>query len=517
MRAPGSVRRRAVAGWVLALLAAGTAVPAPAQARPVGSACMRGERLEACYRRALEAARPALRGQKGGAPAAAIPAALAQLREVCGAGLGDACFFAGRLLVTLAPDTAAARAADDAAALYRRGCDAASPSGAACTGAGERHAMRPAPAGVEADSALFYYRRGCALGSATGCSRQAARLRRHPELGPDRDRWSEEASGGACTRGSPGGCAQALVHRQERLERVPEAGRRSAAWRASRDGLLREYRGLCAQGNLASCASLGRIYLEGSLGVAASPDTARAYAAAACRGAAPDTARGPAGWLGDGRGCATLGALAMRARPPEWGDAIRYYGVGCRLGETDACVELALVSPRTGPSSLTFSGRLFLFLTACAQESSRGCERAGDSYEHDPVAPDTARAAVFYRQACDRAWAEGCMQMARLAWEAREDTAGALKYYRRGCELGSGAACVELAGVLARHYDDTARAGLLLGRGCELGSAAGCWRLMSTFAQARDEEKAGLYRAAACRLQREYCKAAAGADVEARP
>ncbi|HEU4557862.1 MAG TPA: hypothetical protein VFS20_08425 [Longimicrobium sp.] len=504
----------------LALLLAGATAPAraPAQTQGPASACAAGEPAEACYRRALEAVRPALRGQggQGGAKSAAVQDAVAQLRGLCATGFGDACYFAGRLLVTLATDTAAARAADEAAALYLRGCNATPASGAACTGAGDRYAGRTA-LDTETDSALAFYRRGCTLRNPTACARQAARLRLHAELGPDRHRWAEQASNDACTSGgSLGGCVQALGHLHERLDRVPAAQRRSTGFQAQRDDLLSRYRNLCQFGSLTACARLARIYLEGELGATTNPEYARTYGEEACRGTAPDSARGPSGWLGDGSGCATLGALALRAEQPDSGDAVRYFGVACRLGATDACVDQALASPGTGRYALTFSGRLFLFLNACAQESGRGCERAGWEYEHDAVAPDTARAALFYRRACESAYAAGCTQMARLAWETRQDTAATVKYYRHGCALGEGAACVRLAD-LARS-DDGERATRLLRRVCEQGSAVACWRLMNLYVEALDEENAGIYRAATCRLDRTYCKRAEGEDdLEAQP
>jgi hypothetical protein len=509
--------RAAASAAVCVVAVAALALPARAQTAAALERCGADEAAEACLRRALDVA-PAVR-DAGGGGAARLRGAIELLRDVCERGIGDGCYFAGRLILTSIPERADSvqfgKAQDEAAGLFRAGCDprrSARPSGGACDSAGDAFAFGLGAVTPDADSAYAYYQRGCALGNATACSREAAHLAERPEHGPDRAAMAEEHATAACREKSASGCVQAAAARLERLRRL-SPGRRATERRTEAAAALGELRDYCREGEglLAACTTLGAAYADAPAGVAASADSARRYYLLGCRGRGGGERDGE--WLGDGAACRGAAGLALAASPPDTTRAMRFYILGCVLFDADACAGQGRLLPLALEPAGEAYRRLILYATACvaARPSSAGCHAAGESFETE--LSDTVRARAFYTLACRRGDAAGCGAAARLA----AGYADGVKFYRLGCVLRGAAACLGLAEALQEGFGDATRAGALTERACELGSAEGCWSAMLVLSQARvpgpggardldRQEREGWYRAAACRLDRSYCK-----------
>jgi TPR repeat protein len=313
--------------------------------------------------------------------------------------------------------------------------------------------------------------------------------------------------------GSPSACSNAAADRTARLAATPPGLRATQSFLRQRTELLKEHRKICnaGQGLLPSCAALGAMFSDPRLGVA-NRDSARHYYRLGCIGTTLGV-RGmprPGGPLGVGEACRGLADLALAANPLDTAIAHRLYRIGCELFDAESCVARGRTLPTTDE-------KLYQFVSACIalEASAAGCEAAGAAFERE--LGDTTQAKRFYRRACDLGNGPGCSAAGRVEQGARGDSAAVLRYYRQGCMLGAGSACVGLGEVLAERFDDHARAERLMRRGCELGSAAGCWRAMLAFIQAGDEENSAVYRTAACRLSRAYCKRANSAGVEPEP
>ncbi|MET0398177.1 MAG: hypothetical protein ABW277_15355 [Longimicrobiaceae bacterium] len=478
--------------------------PAGAQGAP-RSHCPAAEAAESCLLRALGDAHERLSTATDGLVWA--DSALLLLQDVCDRGQADGCYFAGRLLLTRVSwfakdEPKVGPALEEAAPLFRRGCvSTRPPSAAACNSLGDALEFGMGVP-VDADSAIVYYHLGCRLGDPTACSREAARLGKNPELGPDRSAIAERQSLLACRMGSSGGCGSVASFQAERLARIATSQGRTPSFLRQRDEMLDTHRRLCRSGAglLTSCAELGAVFSDPRLGVV-SGDSARRYYEFGCRGRALYGS-----WLGVGTACRGLAGLALAQSPPNTKDALKFYRIGCELSDSDSCANLGrMPHPEDGSVAGTFAS-LYLFVKACmaATPSSAGCEAAGGVFERELA--DSARARTFYRTACELGSGQGCGRLAVLADSVHDDAQTALKYYRRGCGLRHGSSCTDLAALLARDHGDQARADRLYALGCELGDAGGCWNAMLARRRAGDEVQEGLIRARACRLDRSFCK-----------
>lgn len=511
----GSARsvRRLLALLAVLLCVGGAGLAVPAAAQDAGApGCAADETADACLVRALSTADSAFRhaardGDLGMADRDVVPT-VQLLRDVCGRGMGDGCYFAGRVLLTRFSmfEWEAARVdsvRNESAALFRAGCliapgNGARPSGAACSSLGDAFGFGIGLK-IDADSAIAYYHRGCSLGDATACAREAGHLASRPEYGPERPVVARRLSLLACELGSPGGCASVAAYRTSRLAETPPERRQSPAFVRERTWLVGENRRLCGEGVLTACAELGRILSDRRFGIA-SDDSARHYYRLGCRG------EGESGWIGVGMACRGAAALALVRNPPDTAEAMEFYRIGCVLFDADSCADLGRMPRLASDSSGSTYARLDLFMSACmaTTPSSAGCRSAGGVFERELA--DTAQARSFYGRACELADGQGCGRMAVLADSVHDDDQTALKYYRRGCGLRHGSSCTGLAALLAGEHGDQARADRLYALGCELGDAGGCWHAMLARRRAGDEVQEGLVRARACRLDRSFCK-----------
>lgn len=537
---PGLLDEDAVIAWIAArraarrisaplLLCAASFAPPPAKAQEVAAPrCPAAESVDSCLTRALSIAdtafrRPDTEGGDVGIGRTALTRPLQLLQDVCDRGLGDGCYFRGRFLFAtpslFQSDTAIDAVARNAAALFRSGCVAARPSGAACNSAGDAFRLGIGLAS-DPDSALAYYHRGCQLGHPTACSGEAARLAERPEMGPGRFEIAYRQSVRACEMGSPSACGSAAAYRAARLAATPPGLRGTQGFLRQRAELLNEHRRICnaGRGLLASCAALGAMYSDPRFGVV-HRDSSTRYYNLGCTGTTRSV-RGrprPGGRLGSGQACGGLAALALATTPPDSAAAHSLYGTGCELFDAESCVGSGQTLRPDAQGGSGTDAKLHQFVSACIalEASSAGCEAAGATFARE--LGDTAQAKRFYRRACDLGNGLGCVALGTLERGPQGDSAAVQTYYRRGCVLGAGSACVGLAQVLLDRFADDERAERLMRHGCQLGSAAGCWRAMLAFIQAGDEENSAVYRTAACRLSRAYCKRSNSAGVEPEP
>jgi TPR repeat protein len=226
----------------------------------------------------------------------------------------------------------------------------------------------------------------------------------------------------------------------------------------------------CNSGRRLACHGLARV-LEA--GVEGEPEPVRALAlyaracaagvADACEGAAElrdrrgDHAAARAAFeegcaIGSGRACARL---AAEAGSPE--RARRLAERACDLGAPDGCIALARDAPAARQKALLFQ--------ACRLGADAACATS--------ALPEV-------EERCAGGDADACLQAGRVLQEGRAleaDGARAAAWYRRACELGLPDGCVRL-GILHRFGAgvrlDEARAATLFERACVAGDQEGC-------------------------------------------
>jgi len=478
-----AVWRRPVLVFFAAALAAGSATSAATQrvAEPAG--CPLGAE-ETCYRQALDLMETVLASRDARRPG--LGEALGRFRELCERGLGDACFFAGRIVGAMSNQSTRALvpAGEQAVALFRTGCHARRPSAAACNALGFAYVYLPDVA--PPDSALGHLEEGCGLGSPTACARVAARLDDWPAgRATTRPAALERA---ACQGGSPAAC----IRVGQRARTIQAAGGRGrgavpAAEVARADSVVR-----------AGCDRLPTACTAAGAAFARSDSAAR-YFELACTG--PEAQARDSSWVGDGRGCARRGYLQLRrARTArDTADALPWFNLGCALLDSDACADLAWYAYRAGVEDALSAVRA---VTACLEDSGYGCWVAGELYA-DPARAEPGRVEGYRTRACRLGYGPGCTALAGMLDEAR--AGDAFKHLRRACALRDGAGCrmygEELVGIGILE-----RADVFVARACELGDARACWQAVSRAQASQDPVREGEYRSRACRLDRAYCK-----------
>lgn len=493
--------------------------PTPAGAQP---GCDDGA-AHVCLRRGLEMADSVFKAHPDEAVTGRIDPALSLLRQACTRGLGDGCYFAGRILPSTVPDTASDVAIHEKHAeslrLFVRGCHAARPSGDACNGAGNAFAFALGTP-VDEDSAAVYFRLGCALRNATACFRDGYFIATRRELGPRALELAEVRNRLACQLGSPGGCGNAAWYTEQRLRSIPNDQRGSTRFRRGLDSVRAGYAVACAAGQLFGCNNIGWLIQPGGLAYTQDADSARWYYTQACEGIREDSASAipleedvSAIPLGYGSACYSLGRLALEREPPDSATARRLITHGCQLFDDDACVVLGHMNQKVR-SSPEYYANIFLFAAACIARNGYGCDNLGWAFQHDPLLMNPARAEEFYLRACELDHANGCnnlgvlrqgpLKHARSASQTR--VRDAIKAYRRGCELNSQLACVNLGMLIDRRFGDLERAGPLFEQACANGSGRGCWERVLVAHRLDDLAPQGIFRTQACRLDARYCK-----------
>lgn len=484
----------------LAVSLAGGGARAQDGATPANCAADAGE---ACYRQALDLAQQALRarGEKS-----ALDGALGLFHRACVQGLGDACYFAGRIVLAQAYDRAVTRGSatgfggnargHGVVDYFSRGCRAARPSAAACNARAFTHAYT-GEVGTSPGVILESWTYACEKGSPTACGHTAALLDDWADRGTRLDTRPAKMERTACEGGSPVGCM--LVAERVRAVRAAAPGR-PAAVPARADTVLRA----ACRGSLPrACTALGNAYSTSGSHLPRQWDSAVHYYTLACRGPA-ERAR-DSSWVGDGPGCAQGGQqLLRRARTSaDTTEALRWFDEGCTLLDSGACADLALHGFRTGrvPGHLA----LFRAVTACNEESGYGCRAAAELY-HDPALYDPARAGAYLERGCGLGDGAACRELGQLALDADEHDPAALKLLRRACTLRDGAGCALYGAVVRTLAQQPELERPFVALGCEYGYADACLAMALMAREAGDMVRHGEYRGRACRLDPAMCK-----------
>jgi TPR repeat protein len=441
-------------------------------------------------------------------------------------GEGDACYSAGRLVATprnwhLDPNvtgigrgdsaiTAALSAINvalaEAARLFQLGCySERRPSSAACSELGDSYTFGLGVP-IQPDSSIKMYERGCALNSASACSRWAARLDDHPELGPQRRILAYQLVQRACDGGSPTGCANVAYVTDTALFRTRESDRHTSAFRRKAELVSRGYRDACEKGIAISCNNVGALMendygLAPGLSVAQRRDSARHYYELACEGppirvVQHDTIRA----RGIGFACRNIGNLSLYAVPPDTAAALVQYRRGCLLFDGVSCAELALKEYMLHPNTAAVA--LLRSVTACNEGLGLGCNYAGWLLRQPAFVDRVDESLVYFRRACDLSYAWSCKRLGDLETTAARQA----KYHRRACELHEGSGCFGLASILEEKFGLQPRALIFFERACDEGTVTGCWEAKRIHRASGDMLNEGLDRARACRLDKQYCK-----------
>jgi TPR repeat protein len=473
------MRARRWIGPALAV-AALAAVPARAQGCPAGTD-------DACYHQALDLAERALGADQR--ERALLQQALALFEGACGRGIGDACYFAGRLEVALR----GRRAVD----LFQAGCHASRPSAAACNALGfaavySRDAAPP-------DSALHHLLEGCGHGSATACGRAAAKLDDWPAPAARAATLPAALERTACQGGSPVGCMRLA----ERMRAVRSATPRSRGSGDTPGEVARAdsvVRAACHAGLPPACTAVGDAYAAGGLGLRRQLDSAAHYYEHAC--SVPTIQRGRRSGVGDGLGCARRGHLLLRGAGTsrDSAEALDAFTDGCLLLDSDACADLALLSHRRGMAD---ESTVMRAVTACLEGSGYGCWVAAELYG-DGIRPDPRREVAYLERACRQGYGAGCADLGNIA-QGEGRLQDAFKQLRRACDLRSPEGCL-LYGSLVTEQVGPEHEEAWLARACEYGLASACWDLSQLSAARGREVEAGVYRSRACGLNASNCK-----------
>lgn len=482
--------------------------PALTQQPSSMSTCNAAETAEACFQRGLRIAE--LSFERVGPRAFASKRtrlreqALRLFRSACSGGEGDACYFAGRLVViardSAATDSAVAAGLFEATDLFRLGCYARNPSATACSALGSSFASGMGNE-LDADSAHIAFERGCRRGNPSACGLWAFYVEDRYELGQERFDFVDSLRREACDDGSRGAC-MTLAYKST-ITLMNAKAEELQKPRSQREGRrnLRFYREACAAGNPEACNNVGAIFADGRL-VRPNGDSTYYYYRIACLGQIPGARFGSV-QVGDGFACKNLGNLHLVLNTKsDTAQAVEYYRQGCWLTEQESCASLALygyTSKLINPSEAFFRAK-----TECDQGAGTACNAAAWLLRQSELR-DLKRSASYYALGCDLRHSWSCYQAGSLELNTFERRPRAAKYFRLACNLGEPEACNRMATLLETHglREHALR---FFSKSCELGDAEGCWGAVRLHATRHDDVLVGEYRAHACRLDRTYCK-----------
>ena len=118
----------------------------------------------------------------------------------------------------------------------------------------------------------------------------------------------------------------------------------------------------------------------------------------------------------------------------------------------------------------------------CQGGDPGGCAMLGRLYERGyGVAPDPARSAAYYEQACAGGHRQSCLFLA-----SRAEGPAAVLAFERACNAGSGLGCVTAGQrhlVGAGVQPSVEQAGLYFERGCAIGNPTSCVIGAETFSE----------------------------------
>jgi hypothetical protein len=230
----------------------------------------------------------------------------------------------------------------------------------------------------------------------------------------------------------------------------PTAGPHECKWGDAADCLRQ-----CDTNNdAASCGHLGEMYTSGS-GIGADEVRGEIYLQRSCNANVASA-------------CLVLGNVLARPalkrhapdEDPVWARTVKLFRQACDGGDVSGCVWLAGMYERgRGGVPVDFPRAVTLYERGCNGGEPHVCNRLGLFFEHratsfgggatdtvsTPLPKDDAKAAAYYKRACDGEAYAGCWylgQMDELGVGRAPDRAAAVRLYRRGCALGEAVARV---------------------------------------------------------------------------
>lgn len=492
------------------------AVASAQSSRPRG--CASSEDADACYRRGLQLAIESLRSRRESEETTGKSAgdrdalwtraeslskdALALLNSACSRGVGDSCYFAGKVTATLGKPSNFGDmwpSFQNAVDMFRKGCVLnKKQSGAACNSLADSYKNGIGVA-IQPDSALVYAREGCELGDATACYRWGSWVGDSREFGVERAIPAVKISTVACANFSPTGCMNLAFHEDTALN---TPGRdTSAAARREIDRIVAMYRRGCGLGIATACSNIGGIFDRGrypvpaSMSVAQRDDSAHLYWTMGCNG-------GP-NWQGAASACTILGNEAIRRHTSaDTANAIGYYRQACvLLIDRDACAKLGLNEYLSKAKDIPPFLALHRVVTSCVQGSAEGCNYAGWFFQQDRFR-DQEQSLLYFRRACGMDYAWSCYRLSDIETDLSRKT----KYARRACQLQEERGCLGLAGLLEEKLHFPQQALTYFAKACDLGNGGGCWSAKRMSRARGDELSEGFFRARACSYDATYCK-----------
>ncbi len=158
--------------------------------------------------------------------------------------------------------------------------------------------------------------------------------------------------------------------------------------------------------------------------------------------------------LGDGAGCNNLGIVLATGRggPKDLVRSVDVYRRGCDLGASVACTHLGRAYDKgTGvdrdPARATVAWR-----RGCDDDDGGGCNDLGWAFDHGAgVTEDRPRAKELFEKACDLGDARGCDNLGLIFQTAAGDRqlARAAVLFKQACDKGLDEACARAAAVVS--------------------------------------------------------------------
>jgi TPR repeat protein len=184
---------------------------------------------------------------------------------------------------------------------------------------------------------------------------------------------------------------------------------------------------------------------------------------------------------GEPEACFYLGLTFHRASPPRYPEAAAAYEKACARQELSACLNLALILPRSGATGAVATRVRALLEQACPALPRACSELALRLSEGQPA--DVTRALELARQACEAKEGLACFVAGKLVGAGRgapRDDDLARIFLEHACHLGEYRGCTA-AGLLWRDGvgmpADPARAVGFFEKGCASGEPEACFPL----------------------------------------
>ncbi|BAF70871.1 conserved hypothetical protein [Nitratiruptor sp. SB155-2] len=127
---------------------------------------------------------------------------------------------------------------------------------------------------------------------------------------------------------------------------------------------------------------------------------------------------------GAGSACTQIGYMYDKAfnLPKDDYQAVKYYSLGCELGDQRGCVNLGVMWEKEQANLKRDPKKIMqLFSDACEEEYGVGCYFLGLSYEEGKlVKKDLTKAYHYYHQACNLGVEEACVKEEELNFKSHK-------------------------------------------------------------------------------------------------